>query len=223
MTTPLSGKTGKDYKIGVVLFHSNIDRIYKKEWIDKCISSILNQTVKDFNFYEIDYNGDNKSVLTCDKKYWSIKLKNYATAMNFIITEAFNDGCDYIFNVNLDDFYSDDRFEKQLNVIKNGYDIVSSDFCYVDNNDNIINPHIIDSHCNIEYELNRGHNVIAHPCVCMCKRFWNDISNRYDDNFTPMEDLLLWTSAINRGYKFYICKEKLLYYRIHNNQVSNAN
>ena len=60
-------------------------------------------------------------------------MENYAEAMNFIITKSFEDGCDYVFNTNLDDLYSPERIEKQLQYIQEGeYDLISCDFLYVE-------------------------------------------------------------------------------------------
>ena len=64
-----------------------------------------------------------------------------------------------------------------------------------------------------------NHNLIAHPCVVMNRKFWS--VNKYDINKTPAEDMYLWQEAIKKGYKFYIEDEELLFYRIHGNQVSN--
>ena len=81
-------------KLGVVIYHSNILNIYKPRWIIECVSSLLNQTVNDFTIYEINYDGENNSVLppTCPnkRKFFALKLKNHAQAMNFIIEQAFN-------------------------------------------------------------------------------------------------------------------------------------
>lgn len=209
-------------KVGIILFHKNIHDLYPKAWIDKCLSSISNQTFKDFQIYEINYGSDNVRLVE-DSIFYSIEKVNYADAMNFIITEAFNDGCDYVFNTNLDDFYHPEKLEKQISCLDQGCDVVSSDFCYVDENDNIKLYMNIVKYGSVFENLNRGHNVIAHPAVGMSRNFWMDNQNRYDINKTPEEDKDLWTRSINRGYKFYIIDEVLLYYRIHNNQVSNKN
>jgi hypothetical protein len=213
-------------KKGVILFHSNIKNIYKERWITKCVDSILNQTDNDFTFYEINYGGDNYSVLNHDiiqsKKFWSIKMINYAYAMNFILDRAFEDGCEVVFNVNLDDYYDLSRFEKQLRVIEEGYDLVSSDFCYVQDNgnDDVITHYMnIKQHGDIEHSLNQKNvNVIAHPAVCYSKHFWNN--NRYDPTKAPQEDFDLWKRASANGYQFCICDEILLYHRMHNSRAS---
>jgi hypothetical protein len=217
----------KKYKIGVIFFHKNIKNIYHQRWIDKCISTILNQTINNFTIYEINYGGENYSLFndidSHEKKFYSENLKNYAEAMNFIITEAFEDGCDYVFNTNLDDYYRLDRFEKELVHMENGYDLVSSDFCYISENENkedVVIKHMkIKQYGDIESNLTSNHNIIAHPCVVMNRNFWSE--NKYDINKTPAEDMNLWQEALKKGYKFYIDDEELLFYRIHQNQVSN--
>jgi hypothetical protein len=107
-------------KKGVILFHSNIKNIYYDRWISKSIQSMMNQSDNNFIFYEVNYNGDDYSVIPNDckleKKFWSKKLDNYADAMNFILNKAFEDNCDYVFNMNLDDFYHPNRFKEQKRV-----------------------------------------------------------------------------------------------------------
>lgn len=206
-------------KLGVVFFHKDLDKIYNKEWIEDCINSIRNQTINDLHLYEIDYGG-NETNLSGTEKFYSVNKENYADAMNFIITEAFNDGCDYVFNTNLDDVYNQDRIEKQIEYLEKGYDLVSSDFRYVDQDGNHKFDMILSVHNgNIKSQLNLEHNVIGHPGVAYTKNFWE--SNRYDITKTPAEDLDLWKRAINKGYLFYIVPEILFMYRIHQNQVSN--
>jgi len=214
-------------KIGVVFYHSNIKHIYKDRWVNKSVSSILNQSYKNFSIYEIDYSGNGNSIIPkneINKKFWSLKLSNYAEAMNFIISKSFFDGCDIVFNTNLDDYYDEKRLEIQISKMTlEEYDILSSDFCYIeeDLNDDLVKKYMnIIKYGDIRHNLMMNHNVIAHPCVCYSRRFWSDLENRYYVSKTPSEDLDLWKRSISRGYKFGIDSNILLYYRIHNNQVS---
>jgi len=226
-------KNGKLYNMrkGVILFHSNINGIYKKRWIDECIDSLLNQTDNDFTFYEINYGGDDYSILNGreikqDKKFWSYKMENYAEAMNFIIDKAFKDSCDIVFNVNLDDIYQETRIEKQTEFIKKGNDVVSSDFCYIEEDgekDKFTTFMLMSRYLqDIDNQLEGNHNIIAHPAVAYSKRFWID-GNIYDTKMVPEEDLELWKKMKRSGYKFHIVPEVLLFYRIHKNQVSHKN
>ncbi len=220
----------KKLKCAVIFYHKNIYKIYKKEWINKCVDSILKQTYKDYDIFEINYNSffggsysifDNIQIGTKKLTFYDKKFDNHAQAMNFLITEVFSMGYDVVFNTNLDDYYSLDRFEKQLDYIKSGYDIVSSDFSYISEIEghDTISHDLVFSSMNIKERLDINHNVIAHPCVAMSKNFWTKL--RYDDKSIPREDLELWQKGINEGYKFFIIPKNLLYYRLHQNQISN--
>lgn len=218
-------------KACVIFYHKNSTAIYEKRWIDKCIDTILNQSFQDFCIYEINYGGDDFSIFSGinhnkDLNFYSKKFDNHAEAMNFIIDTAFYEGCDVVFNTNVDDFYSLDRFKEQLEILEIGYDLVSSDFYYVkDFNekemDVITNDICVSKEGPISVELKKNNNVIAHPCVAFSKKFW-DI-NRYIPEEIPEEDLMLWKRGIESGMKFYIIPEKLLFYRIHQNQISSTN
>lgn len=217
-------------KIGVIFFHKNILNIYKKSWIQKSVNSMLSQSINDFSIYEINYGWDDYSVLSDidhNKKsfFFSEKFENHVYAMNFILDQAFSDGCDCVFNTNLDDFYHPTRIEKQIECIRKGNDIVSSDFCYVEEfteGDRVVFHKNILQFGDIESNLIRNHNVIAHPCVAYSRKFWSD-GNRYNVDTIPREDLLLWQSALQKGYSLFIHPEELLYYRLHGNQITGNN
>ena len=216
-------------KKGVIFFHSNIQQLYPKRWVDKCINSIIHQRERDFKIYEINYGGDDHSVFDGiahdqEGEFHSKKFSNHAEAMNFIIDRAFSDGCDVVFNTNLDDFYTPDRIEKQMIEIKNGVDLVSSNMCYFEERDGTdttlkyINFFEIGP---IEKSIIGGNNVIAHPVVAFSKNFW--ASNRYVPSEVPLEDFLLWKRAASNGVKISIVNDYLLNYRLHSSQITGDN
>jgi hypothetical protein len=218
-------------KIGVVVFHKDVWKIYQERWFRRSLDSMVNQNVKEVHFYEVNYGEDSTSFLSGygveNLKFYHNPLSNYAEAMNFIISEAFSDGCDYVFNTNLDDFYREDRIEKQLELIQSGYDIVSSDFCYVeektDRHGSVVDQvvqymHVWRTPEHIIGYFRNGENIFAHPAVCYSKKFWE--GNKYDKDKVPQEDFHLWRESIEKGYKFAIHPEVLLCYRRHENQVS---
>ena len=216
-------------KIGVIFFHKNIKNIYQERWVKKCVESILNQTYQNFSIYEINYGGEEDSVLegfnfSNPHVFISERKENHAEAMNSIIDVAFGDGCDFIFNTNLDDFYDLKRFEVQLDRLNSGFDLISSDFCYIEEiegKDEVTFTKNIKGFGDIQKNLEKGHNVIAHPSVAYSRRFWEQ--NRYAPEEIPREDMLLWIRSIQNGFKFYICDEVLLNYRLHENQVTGSN
>jgi hypothetical protein len=177
-------------KKGVIVYHNDIDFIYPKRWVDKSVNSMINQSDNDFTFYELNYGGKSNSVIpVINKKFWSKELLNYAEAMNFLLDRAFEDNCEYVFNTNLDDFYDLKRIELQLDlIIKDNLDLVSSDFCYIeekqkeDQYEDIITKFLNITKYDIKKNLDMRHNVIAHPSVCYSKNFWNDSNNRYNIN-----------------------------------------
>jgi hypothetical protein len=116
----------------------------------------------------------------------------------------------------MDDFYHEDRIKTQLEKIQEGYDLVASNFNHVDEGGSPIRSMNM-SILNIEDELRKDHNLIAHPVVCYSREFIKN--NRYNIDDIPKEDFNLWLKTVN-DYKFFICDEYLLNYRIHNSQIT---
>jgi len=223
-------------KHAVIFYHKDISRIYKKDWIDKCVRSIENQTFKNFDVIELSY-GEKKTFLhnilgrklnfTTHQRIHK-PLPNHVHAMNFLLFYCFSDlkpvfesHYNVVFNTNLDDYYSKERFMSQIDFIANNrYDMVSSDFRYVEENENGIdtdNNTLIMSNRDVWKELNAGHNVICHPGVAYTKNFWRKYGP-YEDAI-PLEDLLLWQKSINKGARIGIVPQVLVHYRIHKNQI----
>lgn len=212
-------------KAAVIFYHKNITDIYSKRWIDKCVTSIANQTFTDFDVVELDYGGEGRSLANIPNhsyEHINIPMENHIYAMNFLLDELFlNQGYDVVFNTNMDDYYHCSRFEKQLAAINSGYDLVSSDFCYIEDKlgvDEITLHMDICKHGDVNENIRKKHNVIAHPCVAFSKTFWTG-GIKYN-NLLGWEDLELWMRTIEKGKKLHIIDEELLYYRIHPKQVT---
>lgn len=208
-------------RVGVVFYHKNIRNIYDWRWIQKCVYSIINQTHSDLLIYELNYGLDNFSILNelkikRDFNFYNRNFNNHAEAINFLFEESLNHDVDVLFNTNMDDYYELNRIECQLRKIEEGYDVVSSNFKHIDTNDNSIRNMAM-NHLDIKDELKKEHNLIAHPSVCWSKKFMK--KNKYDPTEIPREDLRLWQRT-QKGFKFYICEEYLLNYRVHNNQIT---
>lgn len=214
-----------DKKIALICYHKNADIIYPKEWIDKFRESILNQTHQDFNIIELNYGStEGKSGKAFrifeNSTFFAYKFSSFISAMNPLIYYCKCNNYDYIFNTNCDDYYSLDRIEKQLVYLEAGYDMVSSNFTLIDENDHHILQHEFDI-LDLKTELNNNHNIIAHPAAAFNTRFFNN--NKYNEDEIPYEDLKLWKRSLQNGAKIKIIKDNLLYHRVHSKSVSNSN
>ena len=226
----------------VIIYHKNALNYCKHEWLEKCLDTIEKQTYTKFDVFEVSYGDkpDECSIVKHFNKiqnnklfYFHEPMKDHSYAMNFLLNKVFakNTSYKYCFNINIDDFYDITRFERQIKIIqKLKYDVVSSQMKYVNEDNEITNKldylaynfvspkkiplkeQIEKEQLYIKKEFSRNHNIIAHPCVCYTRRFWN-IMGPYK-NIVPREDLLLFKmSAFNPGIKMHITKKFLLYYR----------
>jgi len=207
---------------GVIVYHKNASSNYHKDWIDNFKNSILKQTYSNYVIYELNYGTDGFRIFN-ESKFYQIELSNHVEAMNCLLQVCLNDGVSSVFNTNVDDSYDINRFQLQIDEINKGFDVVSSNFCYVTDfyGEDMITKTFLFDKMDIKSELDRDHNIIAHPCVCYSKRFIERF--RYNTHGIPREDLDLWKESINKGFKFKILEPTLLYYRIHDNQVTKLN
>lgn len=202
------------FKAGVILYHKDIYKIYKPEWVEKCLKSIREQTFQNFVVYELSY-GQSRTQLWKGSNYSHIPMPNHIFAMNHILDKAFLDDCDVVFNVNLDDFYDLNRFTIQLAAVKAGYDLISSNFQIVeeiDGND-ILGNQMLFHNRDIKAEQEKDHNILCHPVICYTKKFWEE-NRYYKTNELGYEDLNLWKKAVTKGVKIRILDQILCYYRV---------
>lgn len=212
-------------RCAVIFYHKNIASIYKKEWIEECVDSIKNQTMEDFDVIELNYGGGEEKYAEGVRKnyiFLNREFENHIGAMNYLYSMLFANGYDVVFNTNMDDKYDMYRFVQQLNYLiggKHGDDnnLVSSNWTYIDGDGKFLKSfkyNII----NLAEELNKNHNIIAHPAVAMHKSFWDD-DLHYND-LLGKEDLDLWQRALKKGKKMKVLVHFHLFYRIHDNQIT---
>ena len=131
----------KKYKIGVIIYHRNILNRYDPKWIENCIEKIENQTFGNFTLVEFNFGGDSQKIYEGNKKsyFYSEKIDNLGSAISRAFDICFDEHeFDLVFNINLDDDYSLDRFEKQIECLeKTGADIIASNFHFTDSDLNI--------------------------------------------------------------------------------------
>jgi len=226
-------------KIGLIIYHKNIFSYIDSKIVFKCLESIENQTFKDFDILELDYSDYNQYQTTImkvgflknNKRYFfRQECKNHIEAMNFLLNKAFNEmNYDIIYNINLDDIYDKHRFEFQLRkILIDGYDLVGSNYeIFQNKNGNEISrsikivpefEDIIDEQTYLKIKNSQKKCVIQLSSMCFTKESWEIIKNI--DILPTLESLLICKKLLKKDKKIHICKEKLLRYRIHSQQVS---
>jgi hypothetical protein len=201
-------------KCAVVIFHKNVSR-YPTQWISQCVDSIRNQSYKDFDVHEVDY-GNSGTQIYEGSFFESMELQDHAVALNYLLDKVFALGYECAFNVNVDDHYDPNRFALQIEAIKNGADIVSSNFYIVNENNHLIKEMDLSGLDPIK-ESQENTNIIAHPVVCYSNRF----KGKLISSQIPRDDFELWIRCYEeKKYKFVILPQFLLYYRVHQQKVS---
>ncbi|MCI9359967.1 MAG: glycosyltransferase [Hungatella sp.] len=194
-------------------------------WIQQSIESILGQTYRDFEFIIIvdnPYIGD-EIIEFLDRQCENDgRIKLIRNEQNVGLARSLNLGIhiasgDYIARMDADDISEKNRFEREIQFIKEGeYDLVSAYKINIDENGNEIGVDLpIDRNPN---KVLRYSNIIVHPLVLVKTEVLKRL-NGYR-LLINSEDLDLWLRMIDSGYRLGILKEYLLRYRVRFNSAS---
>ena len=236
-------------KSAVIFFHKNIQKIYKQHWITKCVKSVLAQSYRDFDIFEMNYGGEEYSVLEREifigheHKFYSIDYPTHIEAMLFLLNKCFiEEGYDLVFNTNLDDYYSRDRFKWQVKCcIEDGYAMCSGlwdEFVEDENGvEKIVRPldfnllfiegSLYSTKESVLKQFMIKHNVINHSGVCFSRKFWIDGRDKFGNKLRyrddkPYEDMTLWMRALSGEVRICVINHKLIMYRKHENQITTS-
>lgn len=197
-------------KVAIICFHKNIGR-YPEEWIQKYKKSIIDQTYKEYQIFELNYGGEENRIFE-NSIFSSIHMDTHSDAHNYLIDLCFKEGYDAVMNSNVDDYYP----PESLAILIMNYDPY---FCLISGNYQSfteINKNVYTTkfhYMNIEREFNRGHNIISHPC-CLYTRSFLDYKESLDSREIPRDDFFMWKRMMKKGAKFKILPNILLHYRI---------
>lgn len=144
-----------------------------KKYLKRCLDSLVKQSLNDIEFIFVNdgsTDGSEKIVydyLSKDNRIRLFNKKNggQASARNFGLSKAHGD---YIIFIDSDDYVEENLCEELYNSVKNGYDIVISDYYIV--SDNVKSYHKI-SKC-VEGEISLKEYLLTAVCP------WNKIYRR---------------------------------------------
>ena len=197
-------------KVAIISFHKNIKR-YPDEWINKYRKSILDQTHREYDIFELNYGGEENRIFD-NSNFYSLPMNNHAEAHNYLVNMCFESGYDAVMNSNVDDYYPPET----LSILLMHYDpyfcLISGNYQSFSENNN--NRYVTKFHyMNVEREFNRGHNIISHPC-CLYTRSFPNYNESLKSEEIPKDDFGMWKRMLSKGAKFRILPNILLYYRI---------
>lgn len=197
-------------KTALIVFHKNVER-YPVKWIEKYKESIINQTNRDFDIFELNYGGGDERIFE-DSEFISLELKDHAQAHNYLLKKCFSMNYDLILNSNVDDKYPLDRVKIQIDNFDSEFSVISGN--YVSFSEERENIHGTKFHeLDIFKEFYNNHNIIAHP-ACAYTRKILEYEEKLISEEIASDDFCMWKRLLSKGAKFKILPNVLLYYRI---------
>ncbi len=188
----------------------------------EAIDSILNQTFIDFEFLIInDGSTDTTSNILESLKDHRIRIVKNSTNKGLIY--SLNKGLSlskgkYIVRMDSDDISHPNRLQKQWNFMeKNSYTDICGSFSNVIGTREVRRPPTNYIKCWLELLVN---NVISHPSVIIRRDSLIKNNLFYSNEYLHSEDYDLWVRCSMKKMRIENIAEVLLYYRIHENQVS---
>ncbi|MAD12583.1 MAG: hypothetical protein CMC04_07680 [Flavobacteriaceae bacterium] len=197
-----------------------------EDYLHQSISSILNQTFKDFEFIIInDGSTDNShEIISSFKdpriKYHSTKNNGLISALNFGLSLCSGD---WIARFDCDDIAFPNRIKHQIDNIDKNTVLIGSSVDVIDHNNIVLknNISVPIKHEEIINNLLLGKTSIFHPSVMIKKSAIKKIGG-YNKLYKHSEDLELWLSISKLGEMKNLSKS-LIRLRKHSSNISFLN
>ena len=194
--------------------------IYNAElYLEQCIESVLNQTLRDIELLLIDDGStDNSFKIAQEFSYKDERIrliydgenKKLPYRLNQLIKESKGG---FIARMDADDVMHPQRLEKQLSFLEENrnYDLVSSGLISIDNQNEIKGFRCV-SQLYDDFSQTSLSYPVVHPSV-MARKSWYE-RNQYSLEYPRAEDFELWTRAIiKKDFNMAVLPDLLLYYR----------
>ena len=205
-----------------------------QEFIEKALSSVVDQTFQDFELIIVDDASTDKTLRIAKKfqKKYPSKIKIIALSDNL---GAGGDHCanialdnatgKYIARMDADDICYPTRLDKQVRFLEENKDIflVGSNAYVIDKKGIVIGEKKEPLSSDEIYNAYFGFHPLIHP-TCTFRRVLADSTPfRYEIKHSANNDYYTFFKLICQGYKFVNLEEKLIKYRIHGNNATFVN
>lgn len=189
----------------------------------EAVDSILNQSLKDFEFIIIN-DGSADKTKNIIESYSDNRIVLINNEKNIGQADSLNLGIrrargDFLARMDGDDISFRNRLEKQSNFLKNNEDIgvLGTGMILMDENGKEIGQTCSASnHCLIKWNM-FFLNPMSHPTVMIRRDLINFLE--YKKQFNPADDYELWTRLVFKA-KFQNLSSPLVRYRIHDESLS---
>lgn len=198
------------------------------EWINKTIDSVIHQTLIPTEYIIIVDNPEYQELISVLEEYKNKYkyIKYYVNNKNMGLVKSLNYGltkCNgkYIARIDADDFAETERFEKQLEYLKNNnLDFVGCGYNTFYDDKILCIREGTPGEENLKKIL-KFSNCIAHPTWFLKKKVYDELQGYRD--IQACEDLDFIIRAVLNGYKIGNVKECLMWYRDNPNSISHKN
>lgn len=198
------------------------------EEFDLAVRSVVLQTHPPRQLIIVDDSGDQRYFLKIQLLRESlldkvgVNLNYLGNLTNLGLVASLNLGlervaCKYVARMDADDVSLPYRFQKQIQLIESGFDVVGGAITLFDGAANLSDVFYPATRLGILYSLLKN-NPIAHPVAMIRVEVLRALNGYRSINYA--EDLDLWMRAYLAGYQITNVKTVLLLRRVHTAQIS---
>jgi len=197
-----------------------------EKYLKEAIDSILIQTYKDFEFLIInDGSTDNSEKIILS--YGDNRIRYIKNSKNLGFSQTANKGLNlaigqYVARMDCDDLSNNRRLEKQIGFLEKNpdYGVVGTLFAIIDDKRNIyeVGGVKLQENEDLKVALFFG-NIFCHGETMYRKSLLDQYNIRYEPQFTPCEDYMLWV-RLSEVTKFKTLPEVLYFYMVHSGGMS---
>lgn len=200
--------------------------VYCPNWnyIDKTLSSIKNQTYRNFELVIVNDGCDNKKLINLLNNY-NLKYKLVENIVNIGLARSLNVGLkvcsgEYIARIDADDYMAINRLEEQIKSFRkmNNIAAVFSRYYNIDCNNYTIGESKIINDKNVIKFLKYKGNCLCHSTMMIKKKVLLEL-NGYDEKMLYSQDYDLYLRIIKK-YDILVLNLPLVYFRINSNGLS---
>ena len=189
-----------------------------KDFLKKSIESCLNQTYQNIELIIVnDCSTDSTEQIILS--YTDSRIHYIKNETNQRLPKSLNIGFkkasgDYYTWTSDDNYFDETAIEKMVSTLESEkVDLVCAPYFTIDNNETITGLRIVGKQSDVLID-----NVVK-ACFLYKKEVHQKL-NGYDPALFLVEDYDFWIRATFENFKFYQLKEKLYYYRFHDNSLT---